>query len=109
MEKFCQYRKGDIAISSISWAELCCGINIHNSKKQLEEFMNNIIIAPFDYLAAQFFGQLSQQVPKRKSSFDRLIAAHALSLNATLVTNNIDDFKIYNIKLENWVDCIKPN
>jgi tRNA(fMet)-specific endonuclease VapC len=35
---------------------------------------------------------------------DMLIAAHALSLDATLVTNNLREFeRIPNLKLENWV------
>jgi tRNA(fMet)-specific endonuclease VapC len=35
---------------------------------------------------------------------DMLIAAHALSLNATLVTNNLREFeRVVDLKLENWV------
>jgi tRNA(fMet)-specific endonuclease VapC len=38
-------------------------------------------------------------------SLDMLIAAHAQSLNATLVTNNLKEFqRIENLELDNWVD-----
>ena len=41
---------------------------------------------------------------RRRNAMDRLIAAHALSVGATLVTNNEADFKDYpGLKVENWV------
>ncbi|WP_253306812.1 hypothetical protein [unidentified bacterial endosymbiont] len=49
----------------------------------------------FDRTAAALFGQLSQQFPQRKSSFDRMIAAHALALKVVLVTNHVADFERY--------------
>jgi tRNA(fMet)-specific endonuclease VapC len=37
--------------------------------------------------------------------YDYLIAAHALELGATLVTNNIKEFKrVKGLKLENWFE-----
>ena len=37
-------------------------------------------------------------------NMDMLIAAHALSFNATLVTNNLREFeRVVDLKLENWV------
>jgi len=59
----------------------------------------------FDMDAAVVFGRLSQQFRDRKSSFDRMIAAHAISLDVTLVTNNTADFLPYQsagLKLDNW-------
>jgi len=55
--------------------------------------------------AAAIFGKLSQQFPSQKSSFDRMIAAHAISLDVTLITNNTADFLLYQpagLKLDNW-------
>jgi len=55
--------------------------------------------------AAAFFGKLSRQFPARKNSFDRMIAAHAISLGITLVTNNAADFALYadaGLVVENW-------
>jgi len=55
---------------------------------------------------AIIFGKLSQKYPNRKNSFDGMMAAQALSLDVTLVTNNLAGFSIYQpagLKLENWV------
>ena len=64
---------------------------------------NKICVVPFDDKAAQIYGQLTQQFPNRKGNFDRLIAAHAKALQSILVTNNTEDFQLYDIPLENWV------
>ena len=103
LARFAQLRRNEIGISSISWAELCCGLNIHTAEKCLEHFKNQICIVPFDDKAAQIYGQLTQQFPNRKGNFDRLIAAHAKALQSILVTNNTEDFQLYDIPLENWV------
>jgi tRNA(fMet)-specific endonuclease VapC len=100
--RFKQCRKGEVVISSITWAELSCGLNIHNNEAQFEEILNAIQVMPFDIKAAALFGELSQKFPNRKSSFDRMIAAHALALEVILVTNNVSDFELYGITLENW-------
>lgn len=100
--RFSECRKGEVVISAITWAELTCGLDIHNDEKQFDELLAAIEVAPFDVNAAAMFGKLSQQFPNRKSSFDRMIAGHALALKATLVTNNLADFEIYGLKLENW-------
>lgn len=101
--RFRQCRKGEVAISSITWAELSCGLNIHNDDAQFEAFLSAINVLPFDIKAATLFGELSQKFPNRKSSFDRMIAAHAISLGVVLVTNNVSDFELYGMAVENWV------
>jgi tRNA(fMet)-specific endonuclease VapC len=100
--RFKQCRKGEVVISSITWAELSCGLNIHNNEAQFEDFLNAIQVMPFETKAASLFGELSQKFPNRKNSFDRMIAAHAMALEVILVTNNVSDFELYGITLENW-------
>lgn len=100
--RFSQCRKGEVVISSITWAELSCGLNIHNDEAQFEEILNAINVVPFEIKAASIFGKLSQKFPNRKSSFDGMIAAHAISLGVVLVTNNVSDFELYGIAVENW-------
>ena len=95
-------RKGEVVISSITWAELSCGLNIHNNEAQFEEILNAIKVVPFEIKAASIFGELTQKFPNRKSSFDRMIAAHAISLGVILVTNNVSDFELYGMAIENW-------
>lgn len=54
---------------------------------------------PFDSQAAEVYARL----PFRRASFDRLIAAHALSRGLILVTNNESDFRdIPELTVENW-------
>ena len=92
-------------VSSITWAELCCGLEVHHSPPELTAPSNSLVIKDFDVQAAAFFGTLSRQFPARKNSFDRMIAAHAISLGITLVTNNAADFALYadaGLVVENW-------
>ena len=60
---------------------------------------------PFDNAAAQTYGPVRLATRERKrDALDKMIAAHALALGATLVTNNLADFADYpDLKLENWV------
>jgi tRNA(fMet)-specific endonuclease VapC len=104
--RFSEHRKNEIAISSVTWAELCCGLNIYNSKPQMSALLEKLEVVPFDMDAAVIFGKLSQEFPERKNSLDRMIAAHALALNVALVTNNRADFDMYarvGLRIENWV------
>lgn len=106
MDRFSRCLEGEVTISSIVWAELCCGIGTLQSKLEMESIFLRLQPRPFDSAAAVQFGILAQNHPERKNSFDRLIAAHAISLNLVLVTNNPADFKLYEasgLKLENWV------
>ena len=91
---------GTLCCSSINLAEIAVGYGsgIHDAP-DLAEFLATIPAVPFDEAAAKAYGTL----PHRRASFDRLIAAHALSLGLTLVTNNESDFAdIPELKLENW-------
>lgn len=103
--RFARCQPGEIAISSITWAELCCGLDVHNSQAQMTALLGTLTAKAFDMDAAVMFGRLSQQFPARKSSFDRMIAAHALSLGLIVVTNNAADFAMYTdagLVVENW-------
>jgi tRNA(fMet)-specific endonuclease VapC len=57
--------------------------------------------------AAQYYGHLRAHLEKQGTpigSLDMLIAAHALSINCTLVTNNEKEFiRIPDLKVDNWV------
>ena len=65
----------------------------------LAAFIDNIPVLDFDLKAAETYTRL----PLRRRSFDRLIAAHALSRDLTVVTDNISDFAdIPRLKIENW-------
>jgi tRNA(fMet)-specific endonuclease VapC len=100
---------GDACMSVITLAELRAGIEkstktrTHN-ERLLDQFVRHIPALPFDESAAHSYGVLRAAVPeRRKNALDRLIAAHAVSVGATLITNNEADFKDYpGLVVENW-------
>ncbi|MFT5934297.1 MAG: tRNA(fMet)-specific endonuclease VapC [Hydrogenophaga sp.] len=61
-------------------------------------------VLPFTAADAERFGVLRAAVrDRRRNAMDRLIAAHAVSVSVTLVTNNEADFKDYpGLVVENW-------
>lgn len=99
--RFAERLPGEIAISAISFAEIAIGSN--NGKAPppdlLESFIRAIPLLPFDEAAAREYARL----PFRRARFDRLLAAHALSIGATIITNNESDFSdVRGLKVENW-------
>lgn len=94
----------EVAISSISWAELCCGLNLQTANSLLNELKEQVSVLPFDDKVAQIYAELTQKFPRQRDYFNRLIAAHAIALDAVLVSNTVEDFKMYNLSVENWVD-----
>lgn len=101
---------GDVVISSITLAELeygvvCSGESQQHNREALSALLEDIVVMPFDGRAASSYGLVRMATRERKrDAIDKLIAAHAIALGATLVTNNESDFVIYpGIKIENWV------
>ena len=106
LDRFAACKQGEVIVSAVTWAKLCSGLNVHNSQAQMSALQKALNPTAFDTQAAAVFGALSQQFPARKSSFDRMIAAHAIALGLTLVTNNTTDFALYadaGLVIENWV------
>jgi len=110
LRRFNNHSMGDIGISSITLAELRFGVEksqqIQNNRQALEEFILPLEIADFDEKAATMYGTVRAALEKAGTpvgSMDMLIGAHALSLNLTLVTNNVREFKqIHNLKVVDW-------
>ena len=102
--RFTQFRKGEVVISAITWAELCAGAG-KNGANLVQNLLHVLEVVDFDTQAGMHYGELTALHPHRKKSFDRMIAAHALALDVTLVTNNTADFAIYEnsgLRLDNW-------
>lgn len=111
VRRFEQCRYGDICISAITLAELQAGASAYSPdpsriQHSIERLIELVPALPFGDSAAQQYGKLSQAIKgRRRDALDRLIAAHALASDCTLVTNNMADFKDYSgLKVENWVD-----
>jgi len=101
---------GDVVISAITLAELEFGVACSENTRQTNEaalakFLQNILVAPFEARAAKAYGTLrAAQSDHNKDALDKWIAAHAVSLGVTLVTNNEADFREFQgLKVENWV------
>ncbi len=92
---------GEIAISTISFAEVAYGTYVGKPppSEVLEAFIAVIPLVAFDEAAARAYAQL----PFKRARFDRLLAAHALSIGAIVITNNESDFAdVPGLKVENW-------
>ena len=74
--------------------------------KIVNSFIDNFIIYDFDMLAANEYAMIRTTLEKQGNiigSNNLFIAAHAKSLNAILVTNNIKEFeRVTDLKVENW-------
>jgi tRNA(fMet)-specific endonuclease VapC len=113
LEKFCKYKAGEVGISSIAASELAYGVAKSGSlknRKALEMFLAPLQILPFDSQCLWFYADLRASLEKQGQSIgpmDTLIAAHALSIGGTLVTNNVKEFvRVPKLKLENWFETI---
>jgi len=112
IKKFKQFALGDVGISTITVSELQYGVakSIHRKENQqrLEQFMAPLEILAYDEMAAKAYGDIRFYLEKYGQSIgslDVLIAAHALSKNLILVTNNEKEFKrIKNLQVENWTN-----
>ena len=111
LEKFKTLPISDISISSITQAELLYGAERCSSKTVtysiIESFTSRLIILNWDSEAAKSYGYLRAYMEKNGriiGNMDLMIAAHALSIGATIVTNNIRHFNMIDgLKVENWV------
>lgn len=111
LQKFNAYQIGDIGISSITVAELEFGVQKSQfpakNQQALAQFLLPLQIADFDHPAAVIYGNIRATLEKKGTpigSLDTLIAAHALSLKTTLITNNVKEFsRVLDLKLDNWV------
>lgn len=103
-------QKQVIGISSITYAELQFGIQnsakINDNQFALAEFLVPLQTFDFDEKAGIQFGRMRRKLQLSGTPigpYDMLIAAHALSLQATLVTNNEREFKrVDGLHVENW-------
>lgn len=103
----------NISISTVTYGELCYGIengepSLREERyNQLDVFTQRLLVDPWDEEAARHYGSI-RAILKRQGNIignnDLLIAAHARSINAVLVTNNTKEFsRIPDLTLEDWI------
>ncbi|KEF41588.1 MAG: plasmid maintenance protein [Cyanobium sp. CACIAM 14] len=110
LERFRQYRMGEIGLCSVVAAELAFGVAKSGSarnRQALAMFLAPLAILPFDEPASWAYGDLRADLERRGTpigSLDTMIAAHALSQEATLITNSTSEFSLVpGLQLDNWV------
>jgi tRNA(fMet)-specific endonuclease VapC len=108
-DRFAQYSVGDVVMSAITYAELQYGVAVSNDteheRTNLENLIEDIPVAPFDVAAGIAYGPISLATRNSITDhLDKLIAAHAIALGVTIVTNNVRDFAKYpGVVIENWL------
>ncbi|PIP47119.1 MAG: VapC toxin family PIN domain ribonuclease [Deltaproteobacteria bacterium CG23_combo_of_CG06-09_8_20_14_all_51_20] len=112
LRKFEQFPVSEFGISSITHAELQYGVvkskNRIKNQNALDQFLLPLTIMPFDgQKVAERYGEIRvflESAGKKIGPLDTLIAAHALALDLTIVSNNIKEFaRIPGLKCENWI------
>lgn len=107
--RFAQCSVGDVAMSAITYAELEYGAQVApdpaRERRQLAALIEDIPVAPFGVEAGAAYGLIRKATRERRADqLDKLIAAQAVALGATLVTNNESDFARYpGVVIENWL------
>jgi len=110
--KLQKHKPGDVAISSITLAELRFGISKSNQSERnraaLEQFLIPLEVLPFDEAAAEAYGSIRATLEINGTPIgplDTLIAGHALSVKAAVVTNNVREFsRVEGLRVENWIN-----
>ncbi len=110
IDRFKRTEISQIGISSITLSELIYGVSKSSKPEQnrmaLTQFVAPLEILPYDDEAAQYYGDLRAHLEKQGTpigALDMLIAAHALSVDCTLVTNNEKEFiRVPKLKIVNW-------
>lgn len=101
----------NIKLSVINLGEIEFGLN-NNPVGQLKlsrirALLGDIEVLPLGAQVTSIYGQIRADQQKKGEPIganDFWIAAHAMSLGATLVTNNVREFKrIKGLKVENWL------
>ncbi len=111
LKHFQDIEVGHIGISSITLSELVFGIQKsqfpEKNIRALEKFTISLEILPYDTKAAHVYGKIRKDLESKGTPIgpmDTLIAAHAMSSQNILVTNNEKEFnRIPNLQIENWV------
>lgn len=100
--------EGEVVLSAITLAELEYGVCVSSEPERARHAVDaltaRVPVLPWTTDAAQAYGPVRAATRQRKSdALDKLIAAHARSVGAIVVTSNARDFESYpGIQIEDW-------
>lgn len=100
-----------IAISSVTLGELRYGVEKSSLREEsgrvLQAFLAHVAVSPWDEGAADHYARIRAHLERQGTpigNMDLMIAAHARSLGATLVTHNTREFqRVPDLSWEDWV------
>lgn len=110
LRRFEEFEVGEVGVSTITVSELRYGVEKSARPEQnraaLQQFLIPLEVVSFEEEATQKYGRIRATLEKQGTPIgplDTLIAAHAASLEATLVTNNTSEFeRVPGLKIEDW-------
>ncbi len=102
---------GAVCISVITKSELLFGVEMSSRRQQdhmaLEEYLRHVEVLALPDEAALHYAQIRAALKAHGTMIganDLFIAAHARSLDCTLVTNNTGEFgRVQDLNIENWI------
>lgn len=109
-ERIRDFAPGELKVSVATRYELEYGARISGRHAELmrviDAFLDNVEVLLFDPAAARQAAHVRADLSRRGEiigSYDLLIAGHALALDATLVTSNLDEFqRVADLRIESW-------
>ena len=111
LQRFQLLEVGQVGMSVITHGELTHGAYKSQQPQlalsKLQQLVELIPVMPIAATVSEHYGQIRSSLEKTGTPIgnnDLWIAAHALDLQVTLVTNNVREFeRVPSLKLENWV------
>lgn len=105
-----RHRPEDLCVSSVTLSELEYGAaksaNPGKNRLALAEFMTPLSVMPYDDAVAPVYGRVRADLERAGTPIgplDTMIAAHALALGMTVVTDNEQEFsRVVGLKVQNW-------
>jgi tRNA(fMet)-specific endonuclease VapC len=109
LERFLAHESDGLGVSAVTVGELHAGVRKSGSRRNLlalERFLAPLEIADFGLDAARAYGEIRTALEKKGvpiGPYDTQIAAQALALDVTLVSNNLREFRrVPRLKVESW-------
>jgi len=109
--RFGETGPGALAVSTVVLAELLYGAARHPKavaiRREIADLVSRLTVIPWDEAAAEHYGALRAALEKAGTplgAMDMMIAAHARSLGATLVSNDVRHFdRVEGLRVASWV------
>ena len=111
LARFSKLPPGKVAMSAITFGELCFGAEKSSKPKETRQILEHLValipVLPLDEAVSAHYGNIRHHLQasgKLIGNNDLWIASHALARKLILVTNNVAEFeRVPGLRVENWV------